>query len=176
MAKLTRDLFVPYIDEDALNRIETDEHELVKVDKTTIFELKDSEGFTNKKPEENQHKKQMEYGKWNEIELPSNRKLAYEYANKADTIEVYYEKRDDCNNFIECSCVHDGTLIHEYTLVDSIIEYIANLVRKPFVIGNVELKREFDENSDKFAPKDKPYLQERSTMKVYYKVLGEECK
>ena len=93
------------------------------------------------------------------------------------TISLIFDPDADFDYFTSSRSIHDGTMVFVFENMENcakrviLAETYYTKKGKPqpgdtiqYTIGNFVVLNEFDENRDLFAPKDKPYLQERTTV------------
>lgn len=122
---------------------EESNHRWYTVDKDTVFEF----------PKE-------------AIEIKPQREVISD--DNDDVQVVYLDENVKCDRYAEYSSIHDGTLLFVYETIKRCLQVISE--KEPyFTVGRIIVTNEYDENGDKFTPKEKPWCRERTTARVEYK-------
>lgn len=170
-----RQLFTPYIDASKLKG----EHEWVKVDKSTVFDLPkepeplDDGYYPNVDTEEKGAEIEGQLNAFSMLSLMKEIKKDPEI-----TIRRFPEKidTDTFDKVAEFSVKHDGTLLFILQCFEYCLEKMCQESEGTPYIGGVEEIDEFDFEGKKFVPEDKPWCKEMTTFKIYYTNKEPECK
>lgn len=98
-------------------------------------------------------------------------------------LELKVEPDAKFEYFTSASSIHDGTIMFVRELIDECIMHVvtgsthSKNIRPPqdgdtilYTVGNLVILNEFDESGTKFAPVEKPYLTERTTVALPIKM------
>lgn len=91
-----------------------------------------------------------------------------------ETEILYEDKSVECDEHHERNCLHDGTILFIYETIFKCLNAVYSKYGHDAKIGKITVTDEFDLKCEKFAPKEKPYLRQRTTVRIDFKKMETE--